>query len=178
MYSKIVGNLLAWLTFPEDHDLIKYQTKFSDLMLRRKMNLNLDYVQIDENEELDCLFRLIEINFDFYSKDIDLLDNFLLSNDAFLNAKLKNESFNSDLNLEQFINKNKQINITKIYQKIKQNYNQNLELLNTSFDYDQLLRQIRTKTNKSFIKNNLIKRSDFNQDDQHVNELKKLFQIT
>ena len=178
VYSKIVGNLLAWLTFSEDHDLNKYRNKFNELILRRKINLNLDYMQFDENEQLESLFRLIEINYDHYSNDIDLLDNFLKSNNEWLNAKLKNQQFNEKINLHYVIQEANKLEIIKLYQRTKFNYDQSVKQLETSFDYDQLLRLAKVKTNKSFIKKNLLKRLDFNSDNQIVNELKKTFQIT
>ena len=183
VYSKIVGNLLTWLTFPEDHDLNKHRNKFNDLVLRRMMNLSLDFIPIDESQELESLFKLIEINFEDYSNDIDLLENFLLSNDAYLNAKLNGQEFKGDLNLiRPPTGKANEIKITEIYRRSKQNCEQSLRLLKVSFDYQRLLRRIRTKANKPFIRTYLTKRSDFSSstgsDDQRFfNDLKKAFQI-
>lgn len=184
-YSKIISNVLAWLTFPEEHDLNKYRNKFNDLLLRRKINLNnIDCIKLNENQELESLFRLIEINYDDYSDDINLLDKFLLSNNDYLNSKLNNQEFNDQLIINNFKNinhSNTDINITNIYQKSNSNYNQSQINLKSTFNYYQLLSIIRLKTNKTFIKNNLIKRPDFIDDrlnNQGINELKKIFQIT
>lgn len=183
VYSKIVNNLLTWLTFPEDHDLNKHRNKFNDLVLRRMMNLSMDFVPIDESQELESLFRLIEINFENYSKDIELLENFLLSNDSYLCANLNGQEFKGDLNLGNTpaVGEN-EIKIAEIYQRSKENCEQSSRLLNVSFDYERLLRLIRTKTNKPFIRTYLAKRSDFNStagsDDQRlVSDLKRVFQI-
>lgn len=181
VYSKIVGNLLSWLTFPEDHDLNKYRNKFNDLVLRRMMNLSLDFVQADESQELESLFRLVEINYENYSKDIDLLENFLLANDSYLSAKLADQEFKGDLNLS-YSPAVKEIKITELYRRSKQNCDQSLRLLRASFDYERLLRRVRTKANKAFIRTYLAKRSDFNStagsdDQQLVSDLKKAFQI-
>lgn len=182
VHSKIVGNLLSWLTFPEDHDLNKYRNKFNDLVLRRMMNLSLDFVQADEGQELESLFRLVEINFENYSNDIDLLENFLQANDGYLNAKLTGQEFKGELNLSgSRANPETEIRITEIYRRSKQNCDQSQRLLRASFDYERLLRLVRTKANKAFIRTYLAKRSDFSStagsDDQHVSDLKKAFQI-
>ena len=183
VYSKIVGNLLTWLTFTEDHDLNKHRNKFNDLVLRRMMNLSMNFVQADESKELESLFRQIEINFESYSKDIDLLANFLLANDSYLRAKLNGQEFKSDLNLSHSPSaEEKEIKITEIYRRSKQNSEQSLRLLKASFDYERLLRLIRTKANKPFIRTYLAKRSDFGStagpdDQQLVSDLKKTFQI-
>lgn len=174
----MVSNLLAWLTFPNDHDLMRYSNRFNELVLKRKMNLNLDSIQIDEHQDLESLFRHIEINFNSFSKDIDLLDLFLMSNGDFLMAKQNNLEFNDDLNLSfSTVHQINEINITKIYKQTQKNYEQTKKRLRTSFDYDLILRLMRNE-NKNFIKNYLIKRDDFKSDNQSIDELKKLFQIT
>ena len=171
---------MNWLTFPNDHDLNKYRNKFTDLVVRRRMNLNFDQIQVDENQELESLFRSIEINYDQYEDDVNLLESFLAANGNYLNSRLNKQEFGGELNLNCSITgkANDDLNVTTIYQQSKRNYEQAVELLKTSFDFDRILRLMRCKTNKSFIRTNLIKRSDFSSHSQHVDELKRIFQIT
>lgn len=180
LYSKIISNLLSWLTFPEDHDLNKYRSKFNDLLLRRKINLNVDYIQMCEIQELESLFRLIEVNYDSYSEDVDLLDAFLTANSNYLNAKLNCQEFDEDLILNNLAidAASKEIKVTNLYAKSRLIYEQSENFLKSSFNYDQLLKLVKVKLNKTFIRNCLCNRSDFNQDNQQINDLKKAFQIS